>query len=214
MKIGIVSIKIGNVASVKNMLLQIGFQPELLSVPPSTSTIFDWIILPGVGSYNNGITKLKESGWFSWLKENGELAQNKKLSILGICLGMQLLCNGSEEGNIAGLGLIPGFFKKFDFSNISKNVLKVPHMGWDNVFFDEKKISWAERMNKIDPRFYFVHSYYYSHDSDKFIIGTSNYGSKFGSAIKHNNIIGFQFHPEKSHNFGKLLLSDILKCQN
>jgi glutamine amidotransferase len=212
--IGIISINIGNVASVKNMLLQIGFQPELLSAPPSASTFFDWIVLPGVGSYDNGIAKLKESGWFSWLKENGEFDPNKKLSILGICLGMQLLCDGSEEGNSAGLGFIPGLFKKFDFNNTSKTDLKVPHMGWDNVFFNEKKIPWAEKINKKDPRFYFVHSYYYSHDSDKFIIGTSDYGSAFGAAIKHNNIIGFQFHPEKSHKFGKLLLSEVLKCQN
>ncbi|MDR2407981.1 MAG: imidazole glycerol phosphate synthase subunit HisH [Bacteroidales bacterium] len=214
MKIGIISIEIGNVASVKNMLLQIGFQPDLLAFPPPISTFFDWIILPGVGSYDNGIAKLKDSGWFSWLKENHELEKNKKSSILGICLGMQLLCDGSEEGTSAGLGLVPGFFKRFDFSNLSENNLKIPHMGWNNVFFDETRIAWAEKFNKIDPRFYFVHSYYYSHNSGQFIIGKSDYGLTFGSAIKHNNIIGLQFHPEKSHKFGKLLLSEILICQN
>jgi glutamine amidotransferase len=211
--IGIISIDIGNVSSVRNMLLQIDFQPELLTVPPKDSTFFEWIILPGVGSYDNGIRKLKKSGWLSWLKENHTFAQNKKSSILGICLGMQLLCEGSEEGNSAGLGFIPGFFKRFNFSDFSGNILKVPHMGWNNVFFAEKKVSWAEKFNKTDPRFYFIHSYYYHYDSDMFIIGTSDYGINFGSVISSDKIIGVQFHPEKSHKFGKLLLSEILTCQ-
>lgn len=214
MKIGIISIEIGNVASVRNMLLQIGFQPELLTSPPPTVTFFDWIVLPGVGSYDNGVSKLKKTGWFSWLKESREFDQSKRSSILGICLGMQLLCDGSEEGTSSGLGFIPGFFKKFIFNDLPEHNLKIPHMGWNNVFFSEEKISWAGTLNKIDTRFYFVHSYYYSHDSNKFIIGVSDYGLTFGSAIKHDNIIGFQFHPEKSHKFGKLLLSEILKCQN
>jgi glutamine amidotransferase len=214
MQIGIITVGIGNVASVKNMIVQIGFYPELLTVPPPPSAFFDWIILPGVGSYDNGILKLKKSGWFSWLKESREFAQNGKASILGICLGMQLLCDGSEEGTSAGLGFIPGFFKKFDFNNLLENTLKVPHMGWNNVFFAEKKISWVEKLNKIDPRYYFVHSYHYTNDIDEYIIGTTHYGYNFASAIKRDNILGFQFHPEKSHKYGKTLLAGILKCQN
>jgi glutamine amidotransferase len=206
MNIGIIAINIGNVASVKNMILQIGFQAELLTVPPGKE-YYDWIILPGVGSYDNGINKLTNTGWFSWLKKNQNVDQGKS-SIMGICLGMQLLCDGSEEGNLTGLGIIPGYFKRFHFETAAP-ALKIPHMCWNNVTFNESKIESGKKINKQNPRYYFVHSYHYTNNNDDYIIGTTNYGYDFASAIKRDNVIGFQFHPEKSHRYGKSLLSEL-----
>jgi glutamine amidotransferase len=87
-------------------------------------------------------------------------------------------------------------------------------MCWNDVLFDENKIEWAKKINQRASRFYFVHSYYYTHNTDEYIIGTTNYGYNFASAIKMDNVFGFQFHPEKSHKYGKKLLDEILKCQN
>jgi glutamine amidotransferase len=211
MKVGIISAGIGNITSVKNMLSQVGIESELL-IKPGENSIYDLIILPGVGAYDNGVKKLKESGWFTWLKENQEKKENKS-SLMGICLGMQLLCNGSEEGNLCGLGFIPGYFKKFEFEQ-DTSTLKIPHMCWNDVLFNEAKTEWAKEINQQAPRFYFVHSYHYTNDGDEYIIGTTHYGYNFASAVKLDNVLGFQFHPEKSHKYGKALLAGILKCRD
>ncbi|GHV88627.1 imidazole glycerol phosphate synthase subunit HisH 2 [Spirochaetia bacterium] len=205
-KVGIISVDMGNVASIKNMIYQIGIESDLLR-NPIDSIKYDWIILPGVGAYDNGINKLKESGWFDWLKENQSKNDNKS-NVLGICLGMQLLCDGSEEGNLTGLGIIPGYFKRFHFE-AAVSALKIPHMCWNNAAFNESKIEWGKQINKQNPRYYFVHSYHYTNDKNDYIIGTTNYGYDFASAIKRDNVIGFQFHPEKSHKYGKSLLSEL-----
>jgi glutamine amidotransferase len=211
MKAGIISVGIGNVTSVKNMLSQVGVESNLL-IRPCENIVYDLIILPGVGAYDNGIKKLKESGWFTWLKENQE-KKNNKSALMGICLGMQLLCDGSEEGDLCGLGFIPGFFKRFKFDT-DVSTLKIPHMCWNDVFFDEAKVTWAKQINQQSPRYYFVHSYHYTNDMGEYIIGTTHYGYNFTSAIKRDNVLGFQFHPEKSHKHGKTLLEGIFKCQD
>ncbi len=208
MNLAIVSVGLGNVASVKNMISKLGHQALLLSEPPEVD-IPEIIILPGVGAYDNGITRLKNSGWYSWLKTHRD-ENRDNVKIIGICLGMQLLCDGSEEGDQEGLGLIPGFFKRFSFTDKESETLKIPHMGWSSVNFDRKKAFWAESVTD-EARYYFVHSYYYSHEVNDYIIGTANYGGDFGAAIQNQNVIGFQFHPEKSHRFGKELLGLVLR---
>lgn len=207
MDVGIVSVGIGNVASVKNMIARVGHSAELLHEPPKTD--YHVVILPGVGAFDNGIERLRQSGWYDWLKTH-ENIKEKKTKIIGICLGMQLLCDGSEEGNLRGLGLIPGVFKRFSFSSEEAKAYKVPNMGWNNVKFDFNKAPWAKEIPE-DSRFYFVHSYYYKNDSDHYIIGTSEYGITYASVIQNENVIGFQFHPEKSHRYGKLLLRIVLQ---
>lgn len=207
MKINIVSVGIGNISSVRNMLKKVGYNAELSERPPGDTDDVDWVILPGVGSFDHGVKRLKETGWFSWLKEKGTESSTR---IIGICLGMQLLCDGSEEGTASGLGLIPGYFKKFSFNDEANKNLKIPHMGWNVLSFNESKTPCLNNMPD-ESRFYFVHSYHYTHRSDEFIIGTAEYGSTFGAAIKKNNVIGFQFHPEKSHKFGKLLFNGVIE---
>lgn len=202
MNIGIISLNIGNIASVKNMLLQLGHNVVFLDKPDDIH--YQALILPGVGSYDHGMKKLIDNGWANYFNENKSI-KNQKTKVIGICLGMQLLCDGSEEGDLPGLGLIPGFFKKFD-----KSInLPIPHMGWNEVnFIDEKN-----KINKIDdrePRFYFVHSYYYTHSNNNYVLATTTYSVTFPCMIKNKNILGTQFHPEKSHFFGKELFKVIL----
>ena len=204
MKIGIVNIGIGNIASVKNMLVKLGYFCEFTEKPVCGQ--YNWLILPGVGAFDNGVKKLKDSGWYSYLKSDDDIL-NKKTSVLGICLGMQLLTEGSEEGELEGLKLLPGHCKKFHFEN---NLYKVPHMGWNEVSFKSS----LEKLNDTDfglPRFYFVHSYHYANDDGSCVLGLTDYGNTFASAIGKNNVYGVQFHPEKSHKYGMSLFKELLK---
>ena len=194
MNIQIVNVGLGNVASIQNMLRKIGCTSSL-STTPDPNAMADLIILPGVGAYDTGMMMLEKHGWSDYLKE---FAHQPTTRILGICLGMQLLCEGSEEGDRPGLGFIPGYFKRFK-PDVSS--LKVPHMGWNTVEFrDSRYLPFP--IHGENPRFYFVHSYYYSAVNDNFVSGWCNYGKKFGAVIDNKSVTGVQFHPEKSHRFG------------
>ena len=128
----------------------------------------------------------------------------EKTPVLGICLGMQLLTNKSEEGKLPGLGWIEAETKKFDFSVINKK-LRIPHMGWNRISPKNKELLFA---NLNNPRFYFVHSYHVICKNSSFAIATTTYGYDFTCAIRKGNIIGTQFHPEKSHKYGMTLLQN------
>jgi glutamine amidotransferase len=194
--IAILDYGIGNLKSVYNMFKKIGIE----SIVTSDIEIIrqaDKYLLPGVGSFDHGIKSLKNASFFKILES--EVLEKKK-PILGICLGMQLLTNSSEEGNEKGLGWIDANTVKFDLKDKS---LSVPHMGWnlvkpintDTLFFD---------LN--DSRFYFVHSYHVLCKKKEDILATAHYGEEFTCSICNNNIYGVQFHPEKSHKFGMQLL--------
>ena len=202
MKIQIIDSGIGNILSVQNMLRKIRFKSDIVRKPNDND--YNLTILPGVGAFDNGIKRLNDLGWSSYLKN---ISNNKKHQILGICLGMQLLTSGSEEGNLSGLELIPGYFEKLGKKN---QKTKVPHMGWNYVEFKKYKNYFWEN-SQDDPRFYFVHSYKYSYQDSSYIAGESTYEKEnFASIIKLENITGFQFHPEKSHNYGMRLLHQFL----
>jgi glutamine amidotransferase len=208
MRIVVVSAGIGNVSSVSNMLRSIGFDVLLSDHPPRDDTP-EVVFMPGVGSFDDGVKSLKNSGWYAWLRETSR-DSSRNPCIVGICLGMQLLCDGSEEGNAEGLGLIPGYFRRFAFSDEKDLHLKVPHMGWNTVEFDRREAPWTSQLPDAC-RFYFVHSYKYTHSNDEFVVGRADYGGPFAAALQKGRIIGFQFHPEKSHRFGKALLNAVLK---
>jgi glutamine amidotransferase len=134
-------------------------------------------------------------------------ALEEETPLLGICLGMQLLCNESEEGNVAGLGIIDAKVRKFQF-NDNRN-LKVPHMGWNSVMQKKKNLLFGDEF--IELRFYFVHSYYVACNNAYDILTTTDYGDEFVSSFQKGNIYGVQFHPEKSHKFGMLLLRNFIE---
>ncbi len=163
----------------------------------------DSLILPGVGNFAHGMNQLNNLCFTDVIKEH---ALTHQKPILGICLGMQLMTNFSEEGDVDGLGLIDAQTKKFQLQDKS---LKIPHMGWNEV-------SWqceSPIINSLSEksRYYFVHSYFVECNHQNDVLGTTHYGQDFVSAFQHDNIIGLQFHPEKSHKFGMELLKNFTK---
>lgn len=162
----------------------------------------DKLILPGVGHFSNGMKNLNNFDIIELLIKKITV---DKVPILGICLGLQLFTNSSEEGNVTGLGLIDGKTVRFDFAGKDNN-LKVPHMGWNTVEIKKEN----KLLNSInnDELFYFVHSYHITCNDKKDVLTTTTYGYEFASGVQKNNIYGTQFHPEKSHSAGlKMLLN-------
>ena len=197
--IGIIDYGMGNVGSVESMINHLGYYKTKIVKTPEELNDVDKIILPGVGTFDNGVKNLKDSGLFAELNTQA-LIQNKP--VLGICLGMQLLMDKSEEGKLKGFGWIKGKCKKFVFDN---KKLKVPHMGWNDVIPINNRLC-----NEIS-RFYFVHSYYAECKNKNNIMLETNYGIKFVSGISNKNIFGVQFHPEKSHKYGMKLMKKFIE---
>ncbi|WP_318484968.1 imidazole glycerol phosphate synthase subunit HisH [Photobacterium leiognathi] len=191
--IEIINTGIGNIASVANMIKKAGGNPIICNKPSELSGNSK-LLLPGVGSFDHGMNLLTTQGWIEPLNN---LVLNKKVPILGICLGMQMMLLKSEEGQKNGLGWIDGEVIKFKRENIGG--LKIPHMGW-NIVKSLKDNSYIDVDN--ESRFYFVHSYHVQCNNEHDIMLSCNYGYDFTCAFSHENIIGAQFHPEKSHKFG------------
>lgn len=190
--VGIIDYGLGNSISVLNMLKKVGAKAEITSNEDLIREA-DQLILPGVGHFLKGIENLKSAGLDKIIKS--EAAKGKP--ILGICLGAQLLTNHSEEGNVDGLGLIPIETKKFVFEEAS---FKVPNMGWSGI---DIKLAHPYLTNFHDtPRFYLVHSYYMENSMSEYVVAESQYGFSFASVVANKNVVGMQFHPEKSHKFG------------
>lgn len=199
--ITIVDYGMGNLASVQNMFKRIGAACEITGDLNKISKA-QKILLPGVGAFDAAISRIDEIGLRSILSQK---ALTEKVPVLGICLGLQLLTNSSEEGKLSGLGWIPAKVLKFRFEQGSK--LKVPHMGWNEIQIVHPNKLVANLPE--EPRFYFVHSYYAKAEDDKYVIARTNYGHDFDSVITNgDNIFGAQFHPEKSHKFGMRILEN------
>ncbi|MCI0471980.1 MAG: imidazole glycerol phosphate synthase subunit HisH [Ignavibacteria bacterium] len=195
--ITIVNYGLGNLGSIYNMLRRIGVKSVITSDPDNIKTA-EKIILPGVGHFDKGMNELHKSGLREVLNEK---VLKDKVPVLGICLGMQLMTNSSEEGTIPGLGWIDAATKKFLFEN---REYKIPHMGWNVVSVsNENKLI---RKDTEEQRFYFVHSYFVEVSRPELSFLRTNYGIGFDSGIFKENIYGIQFHPEKSHKFGMNLL--------
>jgi len=162
----------------------------------------DKIILPGVGAFDETIEKLNTNG-FRQLLEQKVLVD--KVPILGICVGMQMLANTSEEGTLSGLGWIDGKVKKFDKDKIIGKP-KLPHLGWNSIEI-KKETPLLKNINE-EAGFYFIHSYYFECQNNNDIMSTTEYGIEFHSSVNRDNIYGVQFHPEKSHENGIQLLKN------
>ncbi len=207
--IGIVDYNMGNLASVINAFKKVGADAKLESDPSKLSQ-YAKIILPGVGAYGDAMEHLKSNGM-----DEAVIAYAKGgKPLLGICLGMQLLFESSEEfGAHQGLGLIPGKVVAFDEAKFD-HPQKVPHMGWNELFqMRNEKLEIRNDLFKGLPDdfyLYFVHSYHAVCD-DKYAIGKTHYGYEFVSAVQNNNIYGIQPHPEKSHENGLKIIENFAK---
>ncbi len=203
MAIVILDYGMGNLGSIQNMLQYLG-EDAVITSELSVIEKADKLILPGVGSFDAGMAQLESAGMMGLLKE---MVDNRKKPILGICLGMQLMTKGSEEGKSEGLGWLDASTHKFDFSQASG--LRVPHMGWNAIDISQthELVSDLEE----EARFYFVHSYYIKAANSSEVVATSSHGHSFAAIMIKDNIIGCQFHPEKSHRFGMQLLKNFSK---
>lgn len=201
--IAIIDYGLGNLGSIYNLIKKIGCDVEVTN---DLGNIYkaDKLILPGVGNFDAGIRNIREMGLEEILSQKVLI---EKCPILGICLGMQLFMENSEEGNQKGLGWIDGDVIKFNFEKQSN--YKIPHMGWNTVAVKKKTL--LENNFEQEMRFYFVHSYYAKPIKEENIMLTTQYGIEFASGVCKDNIFGVQFHPEKSHRFGKQLLENFVR---
>lgn len=203
MNVVIIDYGIGNLGSVKNMFKRIGVN-ALISGNIDDIAKADKLILPGVGRFNYGMEQLHKLDLAHVIKEKVSV---HKTPILGICLGVQLLTEFSEEGNVPGLGFIKGKTVAFDKTKLQSNQ-KIPHMAWTKV----KDYMQSELFRNMyeEPRFYFVHSYHLQIENPSDIMVSANYGYDFAAGIEKDNVLGVQFHPEKSHKFGMKILENYI----
>ena len=201
--ITIIDYGMGNLGSVANMIKKVDGK-SIITFNKEDVKNAKKILLPGVGAYDNAVKNLKNLDLWELIKEK---VLEERVPIMGICLGMQLLAKGSEEGSCDGFGFIDAEVKKFKFENSD---LKIPHMGW-NIVRLQKKSKLFEGMEKEENRFYFVHSFAVECNNKEDILTITNYGYDFVSSFEKNNIIGCQFHPEKSHKFGMKLFKNFVE---
>ena len=197
-RIGIPALPCGNFSSVVKIVEKAGGRATIVE-DPAALLEFPKVILAGVGAFDHGMDAIRERGW---LEPLNTLARERRIPILGICLGMQMLCEDSEEGVRPGLGWIPGHVRRFRPEPGSP--LKVPHMGWNTI--EVRRQNPILEATATEQRFYFVHSYHAVCSDPADVIAVSQHGIEFSAAIGRNNVLGAQFHPEKSHRFGLALI--------
>lgn len=202
--IAIVDYGSGNTGSILNMVRKVGGEARITSCEEDIRSA-NGIILPGVGAFDAVARNLEASGLQPLL---AECALRLHVPFLGICVGMQLLFDKSEEGRMAGLGWIPGRVKRFDFDGVADSArLRVPHMGW-NIVRPQADSALFHAL-ETNARFYFVHSYH-AECASEYQLASTDYGYPFSCAVQRDNIYGVQFHPEKSHKFGMQLFQNFI----
>lgn len=201
----VVDYGVGNLSSILNMLKKVRAE-AVVSSEASIIERANKLILPGVAAFDYGMKNLGDRGLISLL--NVKVLQDK-IPILGVCLGMQLFTQHSEEGQLPGLGWLDAKTVRFKFENPNIH-LKIPHMGWNNIVIRQSNPIFTD-MDK-ESRFYFVHSYHVICTDMSTVLAETEYGYNFTSAVVKENIIGVQFHPEKSHKFGMKLLKNFVEC--
>lgn len=201
-RVAIVDLGLGNIGAVVSMLRRAGGTACLISDPDELNQ-HSKVMLPGVGSFDAGIRKLDLAGFRPALRCYASSGR----ALLGICLGMQLLADSSEEGRMPGLGLVPGTVKRFSFEK--ERALKIPHMGWNQIA--RSKVHPLTTGLDDNARFYFVHSYHLRCEDSKDELFRTQYGIDFSSGVQRDNVMGVQFHPEKSHRYGLQLIKNFME---
>jgi len=199
--IAIINYGLGNVQAFANLYKRLNIPASIASTAAGLEGATK-LILPGVGAFDHAMELFDGSG----MREKVvDLVLRQGMPVLGVCVGMQILARGSDEGKLSGLGWIDGRVRRFDENRLPRPA-RLPHMGWNDVVpkGGEKLFSGLEQ----DSRFYFLHSYYFDCASNDNVLATSEYGMSFGCAVRSNNIYGVQFHPEKSHAYGVRLLKN------
>ncbi len=203
--ITIIDYKAGNVKSVQNILKKIGCK-SILSSKIEDIENAERLILPGVGAFDHGMQKLEDSGLIPILNKK---VLEDKTPILGICLGVQLFTKGSHEGKKKGLGWFDAQTVAFDKKQLG-STYKIPHMGWSEILYDADNELFKD-FHETPPRYYFVHSYHLKANNDADILAKTTYGYEFVVGLEKENIVGVQFHPEKSHKFGMQFLRNFIE---
>lgn len=201
MKIVIVGYGIGNLGAIPNMLQRLGANARITS-DPAILRAADRLILPGVGAFDAAMRTLADLDLVDVLNDRVQAG----VPVLGLCLGMEIMADSSEEGRLPGLGWIPGRVVRFDFPPDQQR--QVPHMGWNYV----TPVTDLPLLRNLGekPRFYFAHSYHFATQAPIDIAATTSYGHPFASVVHRDNVTGIQFHPEKSHRFGLRLFENFL----
>ena len=199
--IALIDYGVGNIRAFANIYKRLDI-PVKIARSVEDLTDATKLILPGVGAFDHAMEQLEQSGMRPRLDE---LVIQNKLPVVGICVGMQMLAQSSDEGNLPGLNWIDASVKKFDESKISYST-HLPHMGWNDV--KPVKENGILKGLETDAKFYFLHSYYFHCNDPRDTIATTDYGIEFACAVNNNNIYGVQFHPEKSHQYGICLLNN------
>ena len=202
--ITIVDYGVGNIKSFVNVYNRLNI-PVKIAKTSSNLEDAHRLILPGVGHFDHAMSELIKSGMREKLDE---LVLIKKIPVIGICVGMQMMGNSSEEGSLEGLKWIDASIKKLDETKINQ-ITRLPHMGWNNVYSTKPHILF-EGLEK-EALFYFLHSYYFECNNKSNILAKTEYGDSFTCAASNESIYGIQFHPEKSHNYGEILLNNFSK---
>lgn len=203
----IIDLGIGNAKAVANMIKKTG-RNAILTDDPETVKRATVVVFPGVGKFDAVVQALKSSALYETLEKKVLV---DRTPYFGICIGMQILFAGSEEGISNGFGWVQGYVKKFDFSNMVNEKRKIPHIGWDHVQVSKED---GKSLISLEDRFYFVHSYHAVCEDSADVYGTTDYAYDFCSAVCHKNIFGVQFHPEKSHKYGLKLFDNFFSSIN
>jgi len=197
--IRIVDYGLGNIQAFQNVYRRLNILAERARTASELRDA-DKIILPGVGAFDHAMELLDASGMRATLDE---MVLERRVPVLGVCVGIQILARGSDEGQAQGLGWIPGRVKAF--KSLQRNDLMLPHMGWNDATPTAPSPLWRQLESA---RFYFLHSYYFDCERLEDVVAVSHYGIDFACAVSAGNVHGVQFHPEKSHHFGAQLLKN------
>lgn len=203
----LVNYGLGNIRAFENIYKHLNISVRVASTAAELADA-EKIILPGVGAFDGAMSRLQASGMRECLDD---LVLNQKCPVLGICVGMQMMARRSDEGEMPGLGWIEAEVKKFNNKSLSNKKILLPHMGWNDALPVHSKTLFRDLHA---PLFYFLHSYYFATDDAGSVLALTDYNGKFASAVQTGNILGVQFHPEKSHAWGMRLLKNFAEMGN